>query len=969
MDPQLIIQKLAETTSPDAAIRTAAERFLETASQQPGFSLVLLSILTGEGLSPTVQQAAALYLMTLVKRNWVSDDGQPTKIWGEDRINLKNNLLVTVGHQGLIPQVNEPLCETLAEIAKIDFVQGEWQELIPQLAQHFATQNFAVITRALRTLHTLFKRYRFEGKTDELWTEIKYVLDVVAAPLTQLFLATVEMAGNPGLDAGMLHNVYTTLHLISKVFYSLNFQDLPEFFEEHIKEWFGGFHTLLTAPPVPALAPEDDDHPGVIEDTKMQIIENLILYSNKYDEEFKDHVSLFVQDVWGLLQNTDLRMANDAMVSVAMRYLSIIVERPMYKDIFAEDETLRLVCEKIVVPNMLFRECDEELFEDNFEEYVRRDIEGSDVDTRRRGATDLVRGLTIHFEAKVTEIFSGYIQHLLAEFEMNQAQNWKSKDAAIFLATSMAMKGKVQGRGVTTVNQFINILDFFSSSILPHLQSEDVNESPVLKADCLKFVLNFRSQMTRDHHMVILPLVVRLLTASSLVVMSYAAYYIERILIQRGQDGVQMFDQAAIGGFAQELLTNLFGAMGRPECAENEYLMKAIMRTITAGKASLVPVMGLVIDALSQKMMEVSKNPGKAKFNHYMFEAMSGAVRFTCETHPEMVTAFEDKLFEPFGFMLTAYEGVGIPEFQPYVFQILAQMLEAHKPNDISGNYEALFPFLIKSDLWESGANTSPLVRLLQAYIHNSGETLLSDKVKLEGILGIYSKLCASKTNDHEGFKLVGSVLTNCKEDVLRQYIPAILNVCMARLSKLKTVKFIRGTLWLVCLLVGKYGGSYVVNSIEQMQQGLWKMLMTRLLSEIDSLPKEVERKVVAVGLTKLLTETPEMIQNYVNDIWPLAVQAIVKIFELEAEKEEDEENQLAELEAKGYQAKFAKLVYSSQRDFDPFTEVNNSQQYFSTQLYQAGQKIPELSSKIPADLMPHVTKYMQSAGIAGLPC
>lgn len=37
----------------------------------------------------------------------------------------------------------------------------------------------------------------------------------------------------------------------------------------------------------------------------------------------------------------------------------------------------------------------------NWVEYVRRDTEGSDNDTRRRAATDLVKALTARFEAQV----------------------------------------------------------------------------------------------------------------------------------------------------------------------------------------------------------------------------------------------------------------------------------------------------------------------------------------------------------------------------------------------------------------------------------------------------------------------------------------------------------------------------------------------------------------------------------------
>ena len=59
------------------------------------------------------------------------------------------------------------------------------------------------------------------------------------------------------------------------------------------------------------------------------------------------------------------------------------------------------VCEKIVIPNLQLREEDEEMFELDWVEYVRRDAEGSDSDTRRRAATDLVKALTEKFQPEV----------------------------------------------------------------------------------------------------------------------------------------------------------------------------------------------------------------------------------------------------------------------------------------------------------------------------------------------------------------------------------------------------------------------------------------------------------------------------------------------------------------------------------------------------------------------------------------
>lgn len=50
------------------------------------------------------------------------------------------------------------------------------------------------------------------------------------------------------------------------------------------------------------------------------------------------------------------------------------------------------------------------------DEYIRRDIEGSDTETRRRAACDLVKTLSQNFEAKIFEIFSRNIQPISSSF-------------------------------------------------------------------------------------------------------------------------------------------------------------------------------------------------------------------------------------------------------------------------------------------------------------------------------------------------------------------------------------------------------------------------------------------------------------------------------------------------------------------------------------------------------------------------
>lgn len=60
---------------------------------------------------------------------------------------------------------------------------------------------------------------------------------------------------------------------------------------------------------------------------------------------------------------------------------------------------------------------------------------------------------------------------MLTKFAESPTQNWKNKDAAIYLVTSLAAKGKTEKHGITQTNQLVNLLDFYQAHILPDLSS------------------------------------------------------------------------------------------------------------------------------------------------------------------------------------------------------------------------------------------------------------------------------------------------------------------------------------------------------------------------------------------------------------------------------------------------------------------------------------------------------------------
>ena len=109
----------------------------------------------------------------------------------------------------------------------------------------FATGDFNIIHGVLITASSIFEKYSIDMKSQKLWEEIKFVLDNFAQPFTDLLNATMNLAKEHAQNPAALKVIFGSLHLIAKIFYFLNYQDLPEFFEDNMQTWMTHFLALL----------------------------------------------------------------------------------------------------------------------------------------------------------------------------------------------------------------------------------------------------------------------------------------------------------------------------------------------------------------------------------------------------------------------------------------------------------------------------------------------------------------------------------------------------------------------------------------------------------------------------------------------------------------------------------------------------------------------------------------------------
>jgi CAS/CSE protein, C-terminus len=176
---------------------------------------------------------------------------------------------------------------------------------------------------------------------------------------------------------------------------------------------------------------------------------------------------------------------------------------------------------------------------------------------------------------------------------------------------------------------------------------------------------------------------------------------------------------------------------------ENEYAMKAIMRTLITADRDILPVFRVSLERLTNLVESIAKkNPRNPDFNHCLFDAIACIVRTACAVDGDAVGTVESLSSTPFMQLLKDQ----VTEFTPDVFLILAQILE-FRPAGLGENLQVLVQPLLSAELWSQQCNVPALTRLMKAYIGKSPSDLSAHVVPL---LGIFQKLMSKSATENQ---------------------------------------------------------------------------------------------------------------------------------------------------------------------------------------------------------------------------
>ena len=843
--------------SSDPGTRFQGEQQLQGLQLNPEFPTTLLQYLASPAYNDSLRLFAAVTLKNLVHKQWMPDEGLPLNQ------NTKGAVKSTVFNAMLSANnlVANQLREVIAIIASHEF-PAEWPHLLDQiygaLCLTYINNPHAVVA-TFKTCHKLFKKYRFSFRSDALWSEIKLVVDTIF----DIYLENAKQMFQALQSAQNIQDARAHLgsfESLLKVFLSLNGQDIPQQFEDSLKDWMALFNIMLNVPN--PILPADDEE---LFKVRGKVLKCLTLYAQKYDEDFEPYAEGFCKTVWELLARTSGNSQYDKFVSAALDFFRVVTFKPQIAQLLHSN--LPLMFSSLILPNMLISEQEEDTAETSPSEFLKMFLEDANEETRRAASVQLMKALVKQFPESVFQVISSHQSTVLAAYQSNPSENWRQLDALILLLTGIYPTLYTPRNGVTalaTSNQ--HILEIYSTLIAPNMGTTQ----PILLSSLLKFIYVYRNQFPRDMLMSLLNSVAGLLEHNDVLVASYAGATLERLLMIKEQERVLVMTKEMIVPSLKSLLQYVANAMSRHP--KNVYIMKAFFRVIWLAHDSFAPFALPACDVFIEYLKQVMSRPEDAdpNFNHLIFECIALSAKNAHQNLPALAQKLE------------AYMALIIqkshPELLPYAFQI--QSLFIKLSGSLSDTNHSIMTSILPLSNWESGSKyyAPALVIFLISVLETSPAALHGQE---NALCAIVLKLMQLGL-DGQAFSLLTAMIERLN---IQSVLPHITNIYILIFTKLHnsrqqqvklTARFHKGVITFVASFILAHGAQLLSESMNVVQQSIFNMLVKAEVNQnVRSVDTSIERKYVAVALTNLL------IANILpQDIWIETCISCVKLME-----------------------------------------------------------------------------------------
>lgn len=386
-----------------------------------------------EEVPADARQMAVIYMKNSIRRYWADPkEGEPTNkrmvvFRQEDKYLVKQGIVDVFPRAA--SAVRAQLEECLRGIIAED-VPTRWPELITQVMNWLAGGNQQEITAALRVMRIVAKKYEYRDDDDRV--ELEAIVDAVFPQLMATFLSLLESRASDSLDLAEL------LKLCCKVYYSTTYMGVPQLLmndQAQYEGWMNGFLALAEMRPHVQGMPEDAEGRRTWPWWKMKKWLYNIAYRlfSKYGVARVGSATKSVDEAFGAKWNSDYSMKflhavvhelsffsqgayiTPRVANILLNFLDEAIHRPVYwKEI---EPHITQIVQQVVVPMLAFNDADQELWDEDPEEYIRKGYDIiEDIYSPKTAAVTVICQLCSSKKKKQLDPIMNFLASILQEY-------------------------------------------------------------------------------------------------------------------------------------------------------------------------------------------------------------------------------------------------------------------------------------------------------------------------------------------------------------------------------------------------------------------------------------------------------------------------------------------------------------------------------------------------------------------------
>jgi exportin-2 (importin alpha re-exporter) len=201
-----------------------------------------------------------------------------------------------------------------------------------------------------------------------------------------------------------------------------------------------------------------------------------------------------------------------------------------------------------------------------------------------------VQQLSRKYPTEVTQLIDGFVNQLMAEYSQNRDKEWIKMTTVLNLIITASISQYTYRAGAEQVQiSFEQLGGYLENLVLPELREEKLDNLPILKATCLKFVYMFRNQLPDQFVPVFLDKVSDFLRSQSPVNQSYAAACIEKLLLRKTNASVPPQPMFVPGQVDPNALSKLLqGLCELLQVNKNLYAVRSLYRTVQLAQENVL---------------------------------------------------------------------------------------------------------------------------------------------------------------------------------------------------------------------------------------------------------------------------------------------------------------------------------------------------------------------------------------------